>query len=300
MKKSDFQDKKLTDYVPDSYITCGSCLRRFHRVCVLYFEQVKHEFTCTKCSVNRKIKTIKLKASALPQNNCSIFIQNELDKNGLNKTGKVTIRVLSDQVMITSTNQQYSNYVGVFNITYRHRAVFAFHEVNGDDVCFFGMYLQIYDDDCGIPPNRKTLYLSYLDSVNLKQHVHDRTRIFQQVLLGLFHFYKLQGYKKVYIWSCPPKKRTDYMFNVKPVDQKIPNLKRLTAWYQELFRIGIRSGVIIESKNIVQYAKQQKWNSISDLPYYEGDLLPIRIEDVIKESYEKIDQINIKRRVIVR
>lgn len=300
MKKSDFQDKKLTDRSPALYIICASCLKRFHRVCVLYCEQIKQEFHCFNCSVNRDIKTIKLRASALPQNNCSIFIQNELNKNGLNEAGKVTVKVLSDQVMSSLTNHQYSNYVGEFNITYHNRAVFAFQEVNGDDICFFGVYLQVYDADCCLPSNKNSLYLSYLDSVNLKQHVHGRTKIFQQVLLGLFHFYKLRGYKKVYIWSCPPKKRTDYIFNVKPVDQKIPNIKRLTAWYQELLRIGMTSGVIKDFKNILQHAKQQKWNAISDLPYYEGDLLSLRIEDVIKESLDILDQMNKKLLVIVR
>lgn len=299
VKKSDFMDKKLTNLVPELYIKCGLCLKRFHRVCVMYYERVKQEFTCTNCSNNREMKTIKLKASALPQNNCSIFIENELVKNGLNKAGKVTIRILSDQTMSISTNPEYSKIVGEFNISYRNRALFAFHEINGDDVCFFGVYLQVYDADCSIVSNRKSLYLSYLDSVNLKKHVIGRTKIFQQVLLGLFHFYKQQGYKKVCIWSCPPKKRIDYMFNVKPVDQKIPNLKRLTAWYRELFRIGMKNGVIADFKNVLQYALQQKWNTVSDLPYYEGDVFPLKIEDTIKESVKHFEKMKKKLLVIV-
>ncbi|CAO1387862.1 unnamed protein product [Diamesa serratosioi] len=294
VKKSDFEDKKMTNCVPDLYIKCGLCLKRFHRICVMYFEELEKQFTCVNCSANCEVKTIKLKASALPQNNCSIFIQNELDKNGLNVDGKLTIRVLSDKEISFSTSSQYSEKIGEYQISYRNRAVFAFHEINGDDVCFFGAYLQVYDAKCSVASNRKTIYLSYLDSVNLKKHIVSRTKIFQHVLLGLFHFYKQQGYKKVCIWSCPPKKRSDYMFNVKPVDQKIPNQKRLTAWYRDLFRVGMKSGAIEDFKNILQYALQQKWKTIEDLPYYDGDLWPLRIEVSIKESIAYLDQMNKK------
>lgn len=289
----------MTNRVPDSYIKCVLCLRRFHQICVMYFEDLHRKFICVNCSVDRKIRTIKLTASALPQSNCSIFVQKELEKNNLNTAGNVTIRVLSDQEMTVTTKPQYSKVVGEFNISYRNRALFAFHKINGDDVCFFGAYFQVYDDDCSIESNRNTIYLSYLDSVNLKKYVLSRTKIYQQILLGLFLFYKQKRYKKVCLWSCPPKKRTDYIFNVKPVDQKIPNQKRLSNWYRDLFRIGMKSGVIEDFKNVLQYGLQQKWKNIKELPYFEGDLWPLQNEDSIKNSIAYLDEMSQKLLAIV-
>lgn len=37
---------------------------------------------------------------------------------------------------------------------YRAKAVFAFEEIDGKDVCFFGMHVQEYGSDCPSPNTR--------------------------------------------------------------------------------------------------------------------------------------------------
>lgn len=37
---------------------------------------------------------------------------------------------------------------------YRTKALFAFEEIDGDDVCFFGMHVQEYGSDCPFPNTR--------------------------------------------------------------------------------------------------------------------------------------------------
>lgn len=37
---------------------------------------------------------------------------------------------------------------------YRTKALFAFEEIDGTDVCFFGMHVQEYGSDCPLPNQR--------------------------------------------------------------------------------------------------------------------------------------------------
>lgn len=43
------------------------------------------------------------------------------------------------------------------DFTYKAKAMFAFEEIDGVDVCFFGMHVQEYDSNCPAPNNRLVL-----------------------------------------------------------------------------------------------------------------------------------------------
>ena len=68
---------------------------------------------------------------------------------------------------------------------YRARALFAFEEIDGVDVCFFGMHTQEFGSDCP-QPNKNRIYLSYLDSVFFFQPRHLRTSVYHEILIGYF------------------------------------------------------------------------------------------------------------------
>ena len=66
---------------------------------------------------------------------------------------------------------------------YRAKALFAFEEIDGTDVCFFGMHVQEYGSDCP-SPNTRRVYISYLDSVHFFQPRHLRTSVYHEILIG--------------------------------------------------------------------------------------------------------------------
>lgn len=75
---------------------------------------------------------------------------------------------------------------------YRMKALFAFEDIDGADVCFFGMHVQEYGADCP-PPNQRRVYISYLDSVHFFKPRHLRTVVYHEILLGYLEYVKRLG-----------------------------------------------------------------------------------------------------------
>lgn len=75
---------------------------------------------------------------------------------------------------------------------YRLKALFAFEDIDGTEVCFFGMHVQEYGSDCP-PPNQRRVYISYLDSIHFFKPRHLRTAVYHEILLGYLEYVKRQG-----------------------------------------------------------------------------------------------------------
>ena len=101
------------------------------------------------------------------------------------------------------------------NFPYRARALFAFEEIDGVDVCFFGMHVQEYGSDCPAP-NTRRVYIAYLDSVHFFKPRHFRTSVYHEILLGYLDYMKKLGYTLAHIWACPPSDGDDYIFHCHP------------------------------------------------------------------------------------
>merc|ERR1712020_226131 len=101
------------------------------------------------------------------------------------------------------------------NFPYRARALFAFEEIDGVDVCFFGMHVQEYGSECPAP-NTRRVYIAYLDSVHFFKPRHFRTSVYHEILLGYLDYMKKLGYTMAHIWACPPSEGDDYIFHCHP------------------------------------------------------------------------------------
>ena len=75
---------------------------------------------------------------------------------------------------------------------YTAKTVFVFYEIENVDVAIFAFHAQEYDDACP-QPNRRRVYISYLDSVNFFQPRELRSELYFEILLGYIDYVKNLG-----------------------------------------------------------------------------------------------------------
>lgn len=182
---------------------------------------------------------------------------------------------------------------------YRSKAIFAFQEIDGVDLCFFGMYVQEYGSECP-DPNTRRVYIEFLDSVNFFQPKSFRTDIYHEILLGYMDFAKQLGYEWLHIWACPPPSGENYIFFGHPPDQKVPDSLRLQRWYTNVLRKGKSENIVVGYKNILeQYkddvlsqgsieTKEANVAAVARLPYFDEDYWPYFFEETIGKMDEKL------------
>ena len=162
--------------------------------------------------------------------------------------------------------------------------------IDGVEICYYGMHVQEYGSKCPAP-NRRRVYIAYLDSVHFFQPRELRTDVYHEILLGYLQYVKNQGYTMAHIWACPPCKLhnffhtrilknqlalqflaegDDYIFHCHPPEQKIPKPKRLQDWYKRMLDRGKTEEIVFEYKDILKQAKDDNLSTPTELPYFEG------------------------------
>ena len=90
---------------------------------------------------------------------------------------------------------------------YVSKAVSLLQRLDGVDVCLFVMFVQEFGDTCP-GPNRRHVYISYLDSVHYFRPRRHRTAVYQDLVVSYLEYVRRRGFTACGIWSCPPQRQT--------------------------------------------------------------------------------------------
>lgn len=278
--------------IEEAMLNCKECGRRWHKVCALHMEEIwSNGFVCPGCLNEQGKKRFEnpFTAKNLPVNELSKYLEQRA-KNFLKRKGvissEVVIRVLASsdkKVEVKPLMRSCFTERGELpeSFPYREKAIFAFQKIDDQDVSFFAMFVQEFGSECP-NPNTRCVYLAYLDSVFYFQPKQYRTDVYHEILLGYLQYAKWQGYRRAYIWSCPPAKGVDYVFHKRPVEQRIPDSKRLENWYEMVLQKAVAEGTAIHFDSLLEYAKCCRLDSPTQIPYFEGDYWPNVLEDILK------------------
>nr|UYO08131.1 CBP1 [Bursaphelenchus xylophilus] len=295
--KEKFQMLKNDQIDPEPFEHCKLCKRKWHRICAVYSKKVYNEgFICNHCrkEKNLPLPENKFTAKKLPHCKLSRYIEDRVNTyitSSLPSKTKgpyeVVIRVLAAADKEVEVKPMMKQKYGVEGFPekfpYRTKAIFAFEILDGYEVCFFGLHVQEYGSNCPAP-NKRRVYIAYLDSVHFFQPRELRTDVYHEILLGYMQYVKLQGYTMAHIWACPPSEGDDYIFHCHPPEQKIPKPKRLQDWYKRMLEKGQKEETVHEYKDIFKQAKDDNLQTPKELPYFEGDFWPNIIEDCIRDA----------------
>ncbi|KAF1745285.1 LOW QUALITY PROTEIN: hypothetical protein MXB_1768 [Myxobolus squamalis] len=280
--------------VYEPFVVCAICRKKYHKICVMHVDIIDGcYYYCQPCyaTLNIERPPNEFVSRNLPHTKLSEFIENRVNnflKSECKDCQHVNIRLICNVDKTIDTKPGLVKRFGqTFSSTfpYRSKAIFAFQELNPGDICFFSMHVQEFGNDCP-EPNRKRVYLSYLDSVHYFQPRHLKTLVYHEIVLSYLAYCKSVGYLYCHIWSCPPCEGDDYVFHCHSFEQKLPKPRRLLEWYNKLIEIGIEKKIIIECKDIHEYFQSHSGELATSIPYFDGDYWSNSLEDIITE-YEK-------------
>ncbi|XP_047434584.1 CREB-binding protein isoform X4 [Mugil cephalus] len=301
ISKDQFERKKNDVLDPEPFVECKDCGRKMHQICVLHYEVIwPSGFICDNClkKSGKTRKENKFSAKRLQSTRLGMYIEDRVNKylkrQNHPEAGEVFVRVVasSDKTVEVKPGMK-ARFVDTGEMPetfpYRTKALFAFEEIDGVDVCFFGMHVQEYGSECPFP-NTRRVYISYLDSIHFFRPRILRTAVYHEILIGYLEYVKKLGYAQGHIWACPPSEGDDYIFHCHPPDQKIPKPKRLQEWYRKMLDKAFAERILHDYKDIFKQATEDRLTSANELPYFEGDFWPNVLEESIKELEQEEEE----------
>jgi len=203
--------------------------------------------------------------------------------------GPITIRQVTSMNRTLEVRERmkkryaFKNYPSEF--TFRCKCVVVFQNLDGVDVILFGLYVYEHDKN-NPPPNKRAVYISYLDSVHYMRPRNMRTFVYHEILIAYLDHVRIKGFSTAHIWACPPLKGDDYILYAKPEDQKTPKDDRLRQWYLDMLVIAQERGIVGRLTNMYDLYFADEKNDATVVPYMDGDYFPSEAEMIIKDIEE--------------
>ena len=313
----------------------------FLKVCALFNGRTNKSnarFTCPNCCIaaplseesRDKAKHVVKSAENLPRCKMSDELEKGLHDSlytayaarslelgvafdDVEKAGGLCVRVLSN---VEKTNlvgekmlqrYKFKEYPSEFPL--RSKCIALFQKIHGVDTLLFAMYVYEYGDDCPAP-NRRHVYISYLDSVRYFEPKYYRTIAYHSIIVEYLRYVKKRGYHTASIWSCPPVNGDDYIFYCHPKHQLVPREDMLRAWYHTMLDQAKAQGIVLSTSTLYDEYFSSDSENISGqvltptrLPYFEGDYIPGELEIIIQQceaNGDKISDVSSHDTVMVR
>ncbi|KAL3945077.1 MAG: hypothetical protein SGBAC_000868 [Bacillariaceae sp.] len=315
--KSQLLRSKNDSLPEEAWIECDECNCRIHQICALYNGRTAKPnsvFRCSECEEKRNVKVPRnmgSRATDLPKCSMSLFIEQGLKRTladayeraaakhncslqQIQKVQGLTVRVMSHiekkHLIREEMFKRYERVGCPSDYPVHTKCVGLFQSFDGVDVLLFAMYVYEYGDECPAP-NRRRVYISYLDSVQYFQPKEYRSIVYQSVIVEYLRFVKKRGFHTAHIWSCPPAPGDEYVFFCHPSHQKIPQEEKLRNWYYSTLDAAKAEGIVVETTD---YHDEYFNNNGEDspvghapnplsLPYFEGDYIPGEIEKILTQ-----------------
>jgi hypothetical protein len=223
-----------------------------------------------------------LSSDALPETDVSSFIQRKVRERMIstefpNAEQTVVVRIISDcnryfkvpevvrkHFRMAANEAEASAGQGSAmpptKVNYRSKAIALFQKVDGFDVCIFCMYVQEYGGDdeyepdiaSDAVPQKKRVYIAYLDSVEHFRPRPCRSAVYHEMLVSYLATARKKGFEIAHIWACPPSRGNSFVFWNHPASQRTPTQERLVAWYHGALSRAVDCGIVTDVKSLYQ------------------------------------------------
>jgi E1A/CREB-binding protein len=325
VKKESLAKKKNDETHEESWVQCDRCERWVHQICALFNtrqnKDQRSEYACPKCTIIERKNNGQLEAISstpmaedLPRTLLSEYLENhvrvkvnEFVKKKAQQAAAaegITIEEATKKVQmggpisirqVTSMDRKlevrecmkvryaFRNYPDEF--TFRCKCIVVFQNLDGVDVMLFGLYVYEHNEKNPLP-NKRAVYISYLDSVYYMRPRQMRTFIYHEILIAYLDYVRRRGFATAHIWACPPLKGDDYILYAKPEDQKTPKDDRLRQWYIDMLIECQMRGIVGKLTNMYDLYFSDPSNDATVVPYMDGDYFPAEVENIIKDIEE--------------
>jgi len=317
--KEDLSKMKNDEEAEEAWIRCDDCNSWMHQICALASgRKTSSTFTCPSCHVKQRKNSSDNPEKPLERMNgarqlpsCALSdslecgLKKRLENAYVEKAERLgckiedierveglCIRVVSD---IEKTHfvgkgmlERYGKRGYPKEFKYKSKCIVLFQTIHGVDVMLFVMFVHEYGDTCPLP-NRRRVYISYIDSVDYFRPRQYRSITYHSIIIEYLKFVKMRGFHTAHIWSCPPFDGNDYIFYCHPENQRIPRADMLCAWYNKMLSNAKTDNVVLSVNTFYdEYFKNDSFaisnpDNPSCLPYFEGDYIPGELENIIKD-----------------